>query len=170
MQFQTIPDQPDIVMWMTEQGSGISREGDPEWDTYQAFLVSGNIPPMPHQAALTLEQAYILVSDEAERVLASYRSAYPSVEVDSWSQQVAEATAWLAAPATPTPLLTVILQPNEDLQTLCEKVLARATTYQQTVADVIQWRRSASQVLTTLFEQGTITTLSIQYPEVPHAS
>lgn len=170
MQFQTIPGQPDIVMWITEQGSGIAREGDPEWDIYQEFLAGGNTPSMLPQATMTLEQAHILVRDEAERVLENYRSTYPAVELESWPQQVAESAAWLADPATSTPLLTAILQPDEDLQALCEKVLLRATAYRQTVADVIRWRRSASQTITTQFEQGTVTSLSIQYPEAPHAS
>ncbi|WP_161785131.1 hypothetical protein [Aeromonas hydrophila] len=170
MQFQTIPGQPDIVMWMTQHGSGIAREGDPEWDVYQTLLASGKTPdPLP-QPTLAQEQAEKLVHDEAERMLAAYRSSYSSIEVESWPQQATEASAWLMDETAPTPLLLAIIQPDEDLRELCNKVLANATAYQQTVADVIQWRRSASQTIADLFASGPVTHLIVHYPEVPHAS
>lgn len=171
MQFQTIPDQPDIVMWMTEQGSGIAREGDPQWNDFQQFLAKGGELMQLAEAHLSLSMAMAMIVTEAERVCSTLRAGYPLQESESWSVQAAEAQAWLVNPAISTPLIDALLLPYEDKAALCQQIAAHYAAYTKAMGEIIMWRRIATAAIEAYFASGRpIMALVVQYPEVPYAS
>lgn len=171
MQYQVLPDDPHAVLWMSEHGSGIAREGDPQWDEYQQFLTKGGELVQLTAEPITLLVALEMVNREVDRVGAAIGAGYTQQERDSWPTQAIEATAWLANPDTPTPLINALQLPYEDKTALCQNIVAHYQAYTEQTGELIMWRRIAAAAIEAYFASGRpITALTVHYPEVPYAS
>lgn len=178
MQYQTIPYEPDCVIWRDEDGnSGIIRQGDEGWADYEFFLNAGHVP----DTAVTVDsrtieelrsQALTMINLQADNALAPITSQYSRSEIDSWPQQCVEVDAWLADHQADTPLIDAIMGPatSASKQAFCETVLEKTNTYKRSVGAVINWRRAVSAWAEAQQEREALLGFSPQFPEVPNAS
>lgn len=170
MKYQAIPDDPHAVVWLDKHGSGVAREGDPIWDDYQRFLAKGRKAAPLGPASIALSVAMSMVNSEVERVGTNLRAGYTQQESVSWPMQAAEATAWLASQNATTPLIDALLLPGEDKARLCQYITSQSQAYTKAMGELIAWRRMATATIEAFFAAGPVTSLTVHYPEVPHAS
>lgn len=171
MDYRSITGKVGVIWLDPESGcSGVIQPGDEGWDDYKAWIAAGNAPASIYPP-LTFEQALQEIVQEFERVLEPIKSGYSDSEVASWPMQCAEATAWLANEQSPTPMIDGLLLPWEDKREMCTAILSSATAHSTAMGELIMWRRIATAAIEAYFDSGRpITSLIVQYPEVPYAS
>lgn len=90
------------------------------------------------------------INAACERALAALSQAYPAGEVQSWSQQVKEAEALAADPATPVPLLDAIAAARGlTAAELGARVLQKTAAYATLSGELIGRRQAAEDALAT---------------------
>ncbi|MFC3816584.1 hypothetical protein [Lysobacter sp. GCM10012299] len=171
MEYLSISNDPNEILHLTDAGTEILRAGDTrEWRTYLDWLAAGNAPirddspPPTLEAAKTTAVARLKLAVDAE--LAPILSDYPVAEVASWPVQLAEANAWLADPATPTPLLDTA-RGDTDKAEFCHSVVGKADLYSQAAGLVFAWRRACTDWILIAGDVEALTAWWPQYPEVP---
>lgn len=108
--------------------------------------------PLPASEALQLQGARAArladINAACERALAALSQAYPAGEVQSWSQQVKEAEALAADPATPVPLLEAIATARGlTAAELATRVLQKTAAYATLSGELIGRRQAAEDAL-----------------------
>ena len=112
-----------------------------------AANLAATAPPPPTPPAPTLAQAQAaqsqLINNSTESELQAIVAAYPSLEVATWPNQYAEATAYTANGAAPTPTLTAITASSgQTVAALAALVLVKAAAFTVASGAVIGKRQA----------------------------
>ena len=113
----------------------------------QYTIVNGAVSALAAPALLAQAQAAqtLLVNNSAQGALAALVSAYPALEVSTWPQQVAEATAVTANPAAATPTLTAAATASgQTVAALAANVLAKSAAYTSAAGAIVGKRIALS--------------------------
>lgn len=167
MRYQYVAGQPDVILWMQGDDSGIITDGNAGWPEYQAWLSAGNVPEPPPEQWVTQETAMAMVDREFELACSPLRGSYPQAEIDSWAQQAAEAKAFIANPTAQTPLLDGLMLPWEEKESFCCDVIERADAYSAAMGEILMWRRIAVAAVEAMFADGPRARFHVQYPSIP---
>jgi hypothetical protein len=118
--------------------------GNMEREAIIAWIANGNTPDQQFTAAELLSQAKI---DKLEEVTKAYKAAVAALigntdqyEMSSWTKQEAEARAYIANNAAPTPLLSGMVAARglrETVAQLATIVIANADAYQAAYATIL---------------------------------
>ena len=106
----------------------------------QYTVVGGVIVPKANAALLADAQAFQVqrINAAAQGALAALVAAYPALEVSTFQQQVAEATAVTANPLAVTPTLTAAAAASgQTVAALAANVLAKNASYSATAGAII---------------------------------
>lgn len=86
----------------------------------------------------------------ANRVLSSLTATYPDMEVSTFDKQESEARAYVANPATPTPLLSALAKARGfELSELVERVIVKADMFAVLSGSIIGQRQALEDRLDT---------------------
>lgn len=168
MRYQYVTGQPELIVWMSGDDSGIIQEGDGRWPEYQAWLLEGNTPESPPEQWVTQDAAMAMVDREFELACDPLRGSYPQAEIDCWPQQAAEAKAFIADPTAQTPLIDGLMLPWEEKEPFCREVIERADAYSTAMGEILMWRRIAVAAVEAMFADGPRARFHVQYPSIPN--
>lgn len=100
------------------------------------------------------------INENCDKELAALTQTYPVFEISSWPQQITEAKAYAADPATPTPLLSELATARGiELAGLVTKVLEKAAVFSVISGQLIGKRQAletAIDATTTLEELAAV--------------
>lgn len=108
------------------------------------LAVAAPPPSLDAAKAAALRQINAAATD----AIATIAATYPQFEIDTWQDQEAEARAWLADNAAPTPTLSPIAAARGiTMADLCARVIAKADAYRPAVAAVIGQRQALEDAI-----------------------
>lgn len=167
-----LPTAYDPVLHMAVD-TGI--DGSPEAGYHIAWrLDSRPYPPDAYAAKLVeLKTAKLAqIQTGCAQALAALSVAYPDREVQTWPQQVAEATALATDPNAAAPLLRKAAATRQSLgdtpearvAELAKRVLAKASAWSDTAGEIIGTRQTLEEALDTAATLDAVTAISTVYP------
>ncbi|RKQ97166.1 hypothetical protein C7446_2586 [Kushneria sinocarnis] len=96
-----------------------------------------NAPTAEEKLEKTKQGKLAEINRAAEAAVQSIRQQYPQFEIDTWTEQKAEAEAYQTDNSSPTPLLSGIAEGRGiSLDELVQKVMAKVKLYRSAVAPV----------------------------------
>lgn len=132
------------------------KEYEEEWKAVSAYAKmhpecvtteQPYIPPVP-----TLEEAKAAklaeINTAANKTLAALTTTYPDREISTFDKQEAEARAYMADPAAPTPLLSALAKARDiDMDELVKRVIAKADAFAAASGYIIGQRQALEDQL-----------------------
>lgn len=132
------------------------KEYEEEWKAVSAYAKmhpecvtteQPYIPPVP-----TLEEAKAAklaeINTAANKTIAALTTTYPDREISTFYKQEAEARAYMADPAAPTPLLSALAKARDiDMDELVKRVIAKADAFAAASGYIIGQRQALEDQL-----------------------
>lgn len=114
----------------------------PALDAWQAAVDEQDNPP-PLSVADAAAERIVTLSSESETAMSVITSGYPEGEIKSWDKQEAEAHAYTADPASPTPLLSALaVARGVTVDYQAGRIIAKADAFATTAGAIIGKRQA----------------------------